>query len=63
MAFSEDQSRSRQGYATESLATARQIVLNLLKQDTTLKLGIKNKRKHSGWSDEYLSQILGMIKN
>ncbi len=62
VAFSEDQSRARQGYAAENLATARQIALNLLKQDTTSKLGIKNKRKGCGWNDRYLFQILGMIK-
>ena len=61
VAFYEDQSRARQGYAAENLATARQIALNLLKQDTTTKLGIKNKRKHCGWSDEYLFHILGMV--
>lgn len=62
VAFSEDHSRARQGYAAENLATARQVALNLLKQDTTSKLGIKNKRKHCGWSDEYLFQVLGLIK-
>lgn len=61
VAFYEDQSRARQGYAAENLATARQIALNLLKQDTKTKLGIKNKRKLCGWSDEYLFHILGMV--
>jgi hypothetical protein len=62
VAFSEDQSRARQGYAAENLATARQLVLNLLKQDTTVKVGIKNKRKACGWSDRYLFHILGLVK-
>ena len=62
VAFSEDQSRTRQGYAAENLATARQIALNLLKQDTTVKVGIKNKRKACGWSDRYLFHILGLVK-
>jgi predicted transposase YbfD/YdcC len=62
VAFSEDQSRTRQGYAAENLATARQIALNLLKQDTTEKLGIRNKRKACGWSVRYLFHILGLIK-
>lgn len=61
VAFHEDQSRARQGFAAQNLATARQIALNLLKQDTTEKLGIKNKRKGCGWSKEYLCHILGMI--
>jgi hypothetical protein len=54
--------RARQGYAAENLATARQLVLNLLKQDTTVKVGIKNKRKACGWSDRYLFHILGLVK-
>lgn len=62
VAFGEDQSRARQGYAAENLATLRQIALNLLKQDTTVKVGIKNKRKGCGWSDRYLFHILGLIK-
>ncbi len=41
IAFSEDNSRARQVYAAENLATARPIALNLLKHDTTEKIGIK----------------------
>tara|TARA_R110001606_G_scaffold399130_1_gene580962 strand:- start:18 stop:344 length:327 start_codon:yes stop_codon:yes gene_type:complete len=54
VSFGEDQCRARQGYAAENLATTRQITLNLLKQETSLKLGIKNKRKACDWDDEYL---------
>lgn len=61
VAFNEDQCRARQGFAAKNLATARQIALNLLKQDTTLKVGIKNKRKGCGWSEKLLCQMLGMI--
>lgn len=61
VAFNEDQSRARQGFAAENLATARQIALNLLKQDTTAKIGIKNRRKGCGWSQRYLEHILGLI--
>ena len=45
VAFSEDQSRVRQGNAAENLAIARQIALNLLKQDTSIKVGIKTSGK------------------
>ena len=62
VAFSEDQSRARKGHAAENLAIARQIALNLLKQDTSIKVGIKNKRKNCGWSEEYLCHVLGLIK-
>ena len=62
VAFSEDLSRIRAGYAAENFATARQIALNLLKRDTSVKLGIKNKRKGCGWSETYLGHVLGLIK-
>ncbi len=62
VAFCEDVSRTRGGYAAEYLSTARQMALNVLKLDSTIKLGIKNKRKACGWSDRYLFQVLGMIK-
>jgi predicted transposase YbfD/YdcC len=62
VAFCEDQSRIRAGYAAENFATARQIALNLLKRDTTVKLGIKNKRKGCGWSETYLGHVLGLIE-
>lgn len=61
VAFNEDHSRARQGFAAENLATARQIALNLLKQDTTAKMGIKNRRKHCAWSQEYIEYILGLV--
>ena len=62
VSFGEDQCRARQGYAAENLATTRQIALNLLKQETSIKLGIKNKRKACGWDDEYLFKLMGLIK-
>jgi predicted transposase YbfD/YdcC len=62
VAFDEDRSRARQGFAAENLATARQIVLNLLKQDTTHKVGVKNKRKACGWDLDYMLKVLGEIK-
>jgi len=61
VAFNEDHCRARQGFAAENLATARQIALNLLKQDSTTRLGIKNKRKRCGWSQKYLENILGLV--
>ena len=61
VAFNEDHSRARQGFAAENLATTRQVALNLLKQDTTTKMGIKNRRKRCAWSQEYLEYILGLV--
>ena len=44
IAFREDDCRVRKDYGPQNFAVLRHIALNLLKQDTTAKLGIKNKR-------------------
>jgi hypothetical protein len=33
--------------------------LSLLKNETTLKVGIKNKRLNAGWDETYLQKVLG----
>jgi len=58
MAFREDESRVRQGNATENLAIMRHLCLNLLKQETTAKCGIKAKRLKAGWDMNYLFKVL-----
>ena len=47
MAFHEDRSRVRTGNADQNLAVVRMAV-NMLKQETTAKVGIKAKRKKAG---------------
>lgn len=61
VAFDEDRCRAREGYAAENLAVARQVTLNLLKLDTSVKAGIKNKRKTCGWDENYMMKVLGLI--
>ena len=60
MAFREDECRVRKGYGAENLARLRHIAFNLLKQDKTAKIGIKNKRLKSGWDMDYLLHLLNL---
>jgi predicted transposase YbfD/YdcC len=58
IAFNEDQSRVRQGYAAENLAVIRHLVLNLLSQEKSLKVGKKNKRLRCAWDVDYREKVL-----
>ena len=58
MAFDEDRSRVRTGHADQNLAVIRHLVLNLLKQETSAKIGIKAKRKKAAWDQDYLLKII-----
>lgn len=58
IAFREDLSRVRIGYAAENFAVIRHIALNLLKADKSKKIGVKSKRLAAGWDEDYLLRIL-----
>jgi predicted transposase YbfD/YdcC len=58
VSMAEDHSRVRQGNGQANLALLRRIALNLLKQETTLKRGIKAKRLKAALSTDYLLQVL-----
>lgn len=61
IAFREDESRKRKGYAAENFAVIRHIALNLLRQEKTLKACISGRRKKSGWDNDYLLKILDVF--
>lgn len=56
--FQEDQCRIRQGHADANFSILRRAALSLLKNETTLKVGIKNKRLTAGWDESYLEKVL-----
>ena len=60
IAYREDESRIRTGYAQQNFALMRKITLNLLKQEMTIKAGIKGKRLNAGWDEKYMLSVLGI---
>jgi predicted transposase YbfD/YdcC len=56
--FHEDQCRLRQGHADANFSILRRAALALLKNESTAKVGIKNKRLIAGWNETYLEQVL-----
>lgn len=56
--FQEDQCRIREGHADANFSILRRAALSLLKNETTLKVGIKNKRLTAGWDESYLEKVL-----
>ncbi len=56
--FQEDQCRVRKGHADANLSILRRTALSLLKDNTTLEVGIKNRRLAAAWDDSYLEQVL-----
>ncbi len=58
IAFREDAARIRKDHAPQNMATLRRLALNLLKQETSVQVGIAAKRKMAGWDNAYLLKVL-----
>jgi predicted transposase YbfD/YdcC len=56
--FGEDQCRVRKGHADANFSVLRRMALSLLKNETTRKVGVKNKRLVAGCNVSYLEQVL-----
>lgn len=58
VAFSEDDCRIRKDNAPQNLAMIRQIALNLLGREKSVKVGVKNKQFRAAMDNDYLLKIL-----
>ena len=56
--FGEDQCRIRKGNADANFSILRRTALSLLKNETTAKVGMKNKRLKAAWNIDYLEKVL-----
>jgi predicted transposase YbfD/YdcC len=60
VAFDEDRSRLRKGHGAQNMSRLRRIALNALRQDTSERMGVKNKRLLAGWDHRYLIRLLAL---
>jgi predicted transposase YbfD/YdcC len=58
--FGEDLDRKRAGHAAQNFSLLNRIALNLLKQEQSLKRGVKGKRLKAAWNHAYLLKLLGV---
>jgi predicted transposase YbfD/YdcC len=58
VAFNEDRMRQRDRNGIENLALLNRLAVSLLRNDQTVKAGVKCKRKTAGWNNDYLLHLL-----
>jgi predicted transposase YbfD/YdcC len=58
VAFGEDRRRLRDRTAAENVALLNRLAVSLLRQDQSVKAGVKCKRKTAGWNEDYLLHVL-----
>jgi predicted transposase YbfD/YdcC len=58
IAFREDECRLRKDNGAQNFAVLRHIALSLLKQERTLRRGIRTKRLKAAWDQQYLCKVL-----
>ena len=58
VSFDEDNCRLRSGHAAANFSLLNKIALNLLKNEKSVKVGIKTKRLKAGWDENYMMKVL-----
>jgi predicted transposase YbfD/YdcC len=58
VSFREDERRIRKGHGAQNYSRLCRLALNLIKRDTSLKLGVHGKRLKAGWDEHYLLRLL-----
>lgn len=56
--FADDDSRLRIDHSAHNMAIIRHIVLNMLRQETSWKTSLRQKRLRAGWDDAYVLKVL-----
>ena len=56
--FADDNSRARIDHSAHNMVIIRHIVLNMLRQETSLKTSLRQKRLRAGWDDTYVLKVL-----
>jgi predicted transposase YbfD/YdcC len=57
VSFDEDRRRLRKGHGAENFSRLCRLALNLLKRESSQKVGIATKRKICGWDNDYLLKV------
>lgn len=60
VAMREDAAQSYKDQGPHNQTLLRRMALQLLKSDTSVKVGVQAKRKRAGWDVSYLARVMGI---
>jgi predicted transposase YbfD/YdcC len=60
MVLADDDSRLRIDHSAHNMTIIRHMVLNLLRQETSLQTSLRQKRLRAGWDDSYVLKVLNV---
>jgi len=59
--FNEDKARNRKDHSAANMTIMRHMAVNLVKNDKSSKVSIKNRRLKAGWDDKYLLKLISAV--